>query len=133
MERHDLIVSLSSVVSSPISTVFQQHIEKCIQNGSPVGPLTKSTITLAVFMLQKTFLFVVSFCVMRSLLELPPRTRIRVENRGIPEEKGLGGSAALCTCMAATCLAFRAALHHADNAASLVGSMGWLECRIWRR
>ncbi|KAK8830768.1 hypothetical protein WA577_003473 [Blastocystis sp. JDR] len=98
-----------TVLSSPISTVFQQHIEKCIRNGGPVGPLTKSTITLAVFMLQKTFL----------LWELPPRTRIRVENRGIPEEKGLGGSAALCTCMAATCLAFRAALHHADNAAAL--------------
>lgn len=133
MERHDLIVSLSSVVFSPISTVFQKHIEKCIRNGGPVGPLTKSTITLAVFMLQKTFLFVFSFCVMRSLWELPPRTRIRVENRGIPEEKGLGGSAALCTCMAATCLAFQAALYHADNAASLVGSMGCLECRIWRR
>ena len=108
-------------MSSPISTVFQQHIEKCVLDGSPVSPLTKSTITLSVFMLQKTALFLPSSCVTRSLWDLPPCTRIRVENRGIPEEKGLGGSAALCTCVAATCLAFKAALHHADNPHSLVG------------
>ena len=102
--------------------MFDEHIKQCIVHPDSVSHLAKSTIVLIVFMLQQTSLLSYSIHLTCRLATLSP-VSLRVENRGIPEEKGLGGSAALCTCLAATCMAYRNVLQGVRDPLSLVGEL----------
>lgn len=98
-----------------VSNIFESDIAGHLLSDQHPGHFTISVAVIVLYFLQEVFPYDMLSEMMNSSFGLTEGFVVRVENRGIPKEKGIGGSAALCSSLAASIIACRYSYKHINE------------------
>ena len=90
-----------------VSTIFDSDIAGHVLSGQHPSHFTKSAVVVVLYFLLEVYAYDCCPIITRNSVGQNGGYYVRIENHGIPREKGIGGSAALCSSIAASIIACR--------------------------